>query len=636
MRRPLITICITLAMGLVVWLIWDASITEGLFRGHDERDAGEYESEEALRAAGVVDEGPQQTQEPAATTPELAGRAIEAEAVDPEHAYAGGEPLTLVGYVLDENRRPVRNAHVKAMHTDGRAAEARTDRKGRYKLPWGSNRNAAALVLYAKGPKGALGQGVAWLWPSLVGPWRVPTVIVREAAVLKIKVSEGGQPTPGAQVDVFALVQGEYEMGRGLVYAAKADADGMVTFRGAVAGEYVAIATLADGRRGRGTFRLKRHVTHPMDIWVWPRLDVQLTITDAESGAPVAGAEVSVGEKPKSGRGDAVPFHPALPTLRSDSSGVVVVPSLGGAQSPLSVRVVAQGYATWSLEIKADQTHIDVKLVAGATGIWRLVDGEVPPPADGTQIKVRPFAPSTDAHVIPSSVEVRKGHLIIPGAEHAGLILARTPQGAIALLAPAEGSSDGKAPEMPVASFAAPRTLDVTVRKANGTLAAGVLVTARTKGVYPASGSSDRRGRVRFTGLPARAFDLQSVDDRLPTTTVDLTEGDGEVEIILGRERVVQIHVTINGVPGIPDHYKLKHGEVWVETREDGARGVITLRTRKRDPGAAERGFADIRITAEKHGVKKLELISADEDTGLIKVRAAMYRLAQTPPDEGR
>ncbi len=147
------------------------------------------------------------------------------------------------------------------------------------------------------------------------------------------------------------------------------------------------------------------------------------------------------------------------------------------------------------------------------------------------------------------------------------------------------------AEETPTASEGAEptRTLTVRVREPDGSPAANVAFYLRDSDDDPATGilRTDEAGVARATGLPAAPLDVTILPHPAYSAAgheaarANLTEGDREVEITVGRRRELVFRFTENGVPCLPSSFNLSVDFVGAfDTTEVPERGEIRFHRR--------------------------------------------------------
>ena len=188
---------------------------------------------------------------------------------------------------------------------------------------------------------------------------------------------------------------------------------------------------------------------------------------------------------------------------------------------------------------------------------FRITDGEVSPPPEGTVLRLVPWT-NSGTQIPADTAVVRDGAVVVEnvGADRVNCF-ALTPDGAIAKLVARAESRDGLD-----TSFRRERTIEVLVRDADGKPVAGRYVVARDQGnnaIQPPAPTGDD-GRVVFRGLWGYLADLYVLADvrppaawgGAPVGSVDLDRGSALLEYTVPREIRVRLLVRIGDRAALP------------------------------------------------------------------------------------
>ncbi|MBL9086066.1 MAG: hypothetical protein JNM10_02900 [Planctomycetia bacterium] len=406
----------------------------------------------------------------------------------------------------------------------------------------------------------------------------VGNLMLDPAQPVDVEVRRDGRPVPGARVLLWRWAGGMYRGGPVFVGSHVTGADGRATFPALTHGYVLVWAVAPDGAVGRVNRKVAvgdRAARLRVDVRPTRSVEVRV-VDDATPPRPVAGAVV--GHRLGFAIEDVVhSFDARLGPIAAPTSADGTT-RLSGVPDPAwnRVRLIARapGHAPASVECKPDDAVVTVVL-PGPTRI-PVEDGEVPRPASGTKVAVRPSKRAIAA------VEgwVRDGALVVP------LAAKDVAEGFV--FAP-DGSSAALRGGKPI-SFRRPRTVEVRVVEAGVTGLAGVRVSLAAKpyveGPWDAPVPTDADGRVTFHGLPAMAFDVYA----FPTTdrphgvrmaTADLSGADRTRGLVVGPQRELVARVAIDGRSAIPERlwWQVEHAVV-LEAVVDRAAATLRLRLR--------------------------------------------------------
>lgn len=339
MKRALIWVAAAIGLVAVAWLGWDLY---GFEEGQATRDV---QAEAALALASgaptLATRGPDAEAVQAAAAAAEAQRLAEAAAKSASEGPAAGS-VRVAGRVVDESRRPVAGARVVGCTTCGRSDEVATDADGRFEVdvavPAASQGWRALFLWAAAGTKTAytfVGLGISGQEVSRVD---APTLVLVEGQPLDVLAVRAAQPVPGARVLLLVhgmvLLEGTTnELGRWHVPILPAGS-WSVLVQGQQPGQ---------GRAGKGIAIPRKDVDEPLEIDIGEEFQLEVSVRDKQSGLPIVGAEVFVGDQftpaPPQGSG----YLPKPPPAITDETGVAIVTRLGEGL-PITVTAAAKGY----------------------------------------------------------------------------------------------------------------------------------------------------------------------------------------------------------------------------------------------------------------------------------------------------
>ena len=274
---------------------------------------------------------------------------------------------------------------------------------------------------------------------------------------------------------------------------------------------------------------------------------------------------------------------------------------------------------------------------------WPVVAGECPVPPDGTAIPLRARPGANAAEKDPPAGRMVGGELVVEGLPEENWWGAEAlgPEGSMAFLFVPTGEGTGRE-----ASFFKGRRIEVILKEEDGTAVAGAWVEARESGnnrMGPAA-STDQDGRAWLLSLPPlrasvlMAASAEPMSPSLPLGTVDLTVGDGRLEAVLKPTVGLDVRITVDGKPELPEGLTLMvQGAMVVSRTNDAAASMVRMKIRSasRDPL--------VRVYAGGPGLLAANAASErGEGGGGLVVDLAMQRSAGTlvahitPPKDGR
>jgi len=508
---------------------------------------------------------------------------------------------TFHGRVTDESRFPLAAVELELVFPDGVLLAARSGADGAFELA-GPPRTGRAGALRARDGSGRCAARKVELPPADdPDPARrldLGTIVLRPCGALDVQVLRDGLHVAGAVV-VAEMVQ------HGLVLAQlECDARGMVRCTDLPAGWLRLRAHTPDAAGSRsvvvpdselGVIAIELAALRSVDVWV----------TDAETGEPIAGAEVrvietymvpavsgweQVGDRALMGE-YGIDSYAELDVPPTDARGRTVISGL-----PASGRFVAKPRAAGYEELyRGPGAGLTQRIRDGATELrfeltrsgrrtvrWPVVAGEVAPPADGTELAVRQgpgYAYTFDPIPVPTTARMERAELVmddlLPAAN--GLIV-QAPDGAIAEVRVPEAGLVGEE-----VSFRRPRSIEVLVRDARRRPRDGARVHVETQGNNPLAEplTTGPDGRAVFGDLIGGLVDVEVARPDFPSRilagSVDLERGDGRVEVTLPRTFEALVRITQAGLPRLPESYRLHCSTGCVVRAEDPERAEVRV-----------------------------------------------------------
>jgi hypothetical protein len=367
----------------------------------------------------------------------------------------------------------------------------------------------------------------------------------------------------------------------------RTDAQGRGRVEGLRAQSYFVVAFVPGRSRGTAFAVVPRESPDPVEVRLEPVRDVVVTVEEEGTGAPIPGAEVALREMIRlPDFATDVAYAPVLTIPPTGPDGRTTIAGVS-AKAVLLVSAVAPGFAGLDFGMRGrrgehltpEATSITVRLPRLRRVEWPVEAGEVPVPPDGTVIRLRSSAGSGTS-APPAEARMEAGRLVADGfaPEHVHAV-ATAPDGSTANLY-AENTGNVGNPT----KFLRRRTILVRLTWSDGSPAVGVAVYARNQGNNPmcAAVPTDAEGRTALDDLEVQQADVcaglakDDVWGGRRIGTCDLQSGDGRVEVVLPRVRLVVARVYLDGVPGLPPGIAALSGQILDE--EDEANGILHLR----------------------------------------------------------
>ncbi len=345
--------------------------------------------------------------------------------------------------------------------------------------------------------------------------------------------------------------------------AGTSSADGRATIEGIPRGTFCARARGAAGR-GLTWFTAPRKVAGPVEITLAAFREVEVTVVEKETRAPVSGARVEVLEAVTiDGGTTTLPYLPAPDVAPTDGQGRTKIVGVAKGVS-LLLAATAPGFPAppqgvfrgWrGTPVPADATSVEIALDRGRTVSWEVTSGEVPAPPDGTALTLEQQTGSGTAEPTGTG-RMEGGKIVVDGVlPEPTHWLAVAPDGSQASLFSLPGQSEGKA-----TSFVRTRQVDVRLRWSDGAPASGLFVSLHDQGNNPMGSvaKTDADGAATIARLEPRQADVFVGTTNTPwagrrVATADLRQGSARIESTLPRRREGTISVLLDGVPGLPE-----------------------------------------------------------------------------------
>ena len=554
---------VLLLLGCVAWWAWPSPMA---------RPA-------AAPGTVVADAGanPVQAASPAAAPTEAAPDRV---AVTPADA-APSWSATVTGRVVDEYRHPVEGAHVVAQCDCGGRAEALSRADGRFELavPVAGAWAIDGEVMAVRDGRAAIGSFFAGVNSSTRHDAGVLALL--PAGSLEVLACRGAEQLPAARITAMRAIYMP-----SLRRRQAGDAEGRATLADLAPSLYCVTAEAADGSWMFGEANVIAGRTTRITLDLQTCLPVDVDVLARRDRRPIAGAQLEAMYEGSTDRNSfcRVPLDRMVPLPRTDANGHARLFGLCrgqridlGANHPDWRPTTTVNALPTDWNAAAPRSEVLLDDLASVT--WRLVDGEVPVPPDGTMFLLH------DRHVALRDGRLRlRNKVVYPGG-----LLALGP-GCYAQLSV---TADGSPP--PPARVQRSRQLRIELRDDGDRPLAGWLLwvfcsgqgtnTMRdlrtdSDGIAVAENLSANQATVQFKsegGSPM--WDLGKID---------LSPGDGTLTLRIGPPRRVRAQVFVDDVPGLPGSLLVRADMARVgDLAEDPLRGVIEFDVWQREPGKA-------------------------------------------------
>lgn len=538
----------------------------------------------------------------------------------------------VAGGVVGEGRHPAADVEVALVPRNTDVVRVRSDERGRFRLPvrhLAQDATPLSATVHAVAPDGRAALATIVLSPSKDDA-DAGTLVLGPAQDVEVRVEDGGAPAAGVGVAVrgsWVVAQGATDATGRVVFRRLPEAAYSFEARDAVRGHAVADATISkDGG--------------PV-VLTMTRREIVVAVVRKGTGAPVPGVRVDASyRRDVPGMGVSIrPFEPPLPLAPTGGDGTTTLVGVGRDDDvTISVRppgaVGAQPMHLRSdIRVKPGETSVRFELPALRAYRWRILEGEVPPPAEGTPLELRVWANSGSA--LPAAAGVVRGGEVVVDADGVERFscFACTPDGAMAML---RGSADG--PEIGETTFRRERTIEAAVRTADGAPARGHRILARDQGnnaMVPAvSVGEDGVAVIRgLYGWLAEVHVLAPGASEWGGTrigSVDLEKGSGKLEFTLPGERRVLLRFDVDGRAALPTRFHVVGARI---VEEDPRAGTATLAV-----VAGATGPQRLRVAADGYPPAGFEVAPGDEpaEASVTLRRGATFVARVLLPSDGR
>lgn len=557
--------------------------------------------------------------------------ATRAQAAEAPHTAPAAAEVVVFGRVLDSRRFPASGAEVVLSLGDVELARAVSDAKGTFELGLAHRlpQDEGLLVVATRGegelacdrvsvrgevpnPKWATWSARLELTPRV----EVRALVLRPTSKLEVATTSSGRPIAGAEVKAsvgfpwFDLP------------IARTDARGIATLVRVPAGA-VRLTVTTPELEGRATAFAPEQTNVTVELLA--PYTTSVTVVDKQTGAPIADAAVSVresiailetGNETSLRGGESSTELPERPPVRTNERGLAALERLDSrARYYLAVRVAGfekyPSSGSSGIRVMPDkELKVELERAPLRTVRWPVIDGDLPAPADSTEMLLRPAPGSRsyrDERVLPDRGRMSGRKLEVEGITGSVSFLVETPDGAIARAWIDTDKAEGDA-----ISFRKPRKIDVLVRDPAGAPAKGVIVTARNQGNNALNDpvQTDADGRATIERLLGGLVEVhvQPVPVGRDTVggSVDLEQGDGHLEVTLAAETTARITIVIDGAPALPASFTIFGARVVEEFPERGEVAVSFVPSATQQFGVQAQGFitAPFQLPATSDGTE--------------------------------
>ena len=562
--------------------------------------------------------------------------------------------LVLRGRVVNETRHPV-EAAVDVSLAGGEPVHATTGADGRFEVALGDPPSGTVQlrsVIVARGPNDLIALHNHWIWNAQVEETDAGVIVLRKGQPLSVRVMHAGASVPGARVAVF----GAGNWGNQALFAeATADEDGRLDIPLVPQGAAHVHAAGGPGT-GRGEAKVtipRGDTSSPLEVDLADERIVDVEVVDKETGDPVAGAKILLGDSraspPPSGPG----YRPELDVPATDEQGRTQIRGLSASdKSRLRLAVVAEGYphaaTAWGgrgrineKRIKATETDVRIELVKMRTVTFPIKAGDAGVPTDGAELTVseRNFGPMTGASAAVASI--RDGELVIENLRPARVNGAvSTKDGLMANFSAPSNKDEGS----PV-TFVKGSSLHVRLLTKAGEPAPDTSLALQARQGWKLVGpvTTDENGEVRFPATDMKVANLKVMQDAaqwwnaVTVDTIDLTKQKGICVVTMPDESKLTVALRLDGKARLPTTYWLTLGNRYIapsniEERPDAGELVVSLRMEDGEKPI------NVSMTADGHLPASKEV--AREDLGkpiVLELKpSATFIVRYTKPESGR
>ena len=505
------------------------------------------------------------------------------------------------GKVVDARRISAADVEVRLVRADGAASSVRSNARGQFEfaMPARSEKSESVSIWALRGEEIAVKSlNIPGSSPpssnnflrhrTVLGDFDAGTLALRTGRRVQVSVVEDGQAAADAQVRIWLGVE------PGILWTGTSDATGRVS--SPVLPDGLAnVEAVRSGATGRKRIFLPAESEAFVELA--PCYEAQITLVDKQQGTPIADAVVNLDEYVQApstqdnsrgmGFGESIAMRTGAGGRQTTGAdGVARFPGLS-ASADYRIRVRASGFVGYPPPISSGERistsksslRLELDRVLTRTVSWPIEAGEVPLPAEGAIIVLRPAPGSARDRFAEGPAParegvVRAGHVVVESIEDTGNFLGTAPDGSIARFWVDKKSESGK----PV-SFRRPRTIEVSVRDGAGAPVVNALAQARNQGNNALGDGvpTDSEGIARLTGLYGDLAEVKVLGPAVGSRevnagSVDLEKGDGSLEVVLVDSEMMRARLRLitDGAAQLPSEYELRGGEVVEESAEQG------------------------------------------------------------------
>ena len=312
----------------------------------------------------------------------------------------------LVGVVADAKDAPVPEAELRAERQGGRLLDARTDRKGRFRLGPLAGGDAVTIDVYAEGV------GTVYGWEA-TAPRDDLRIRIRGSGTLHGRVVDGetGDAVASYRMELAGLDSGKR------VSRDFQSAEGVFTWEALRPGRFAATVS-AEGYdlHVAADIEMSRDgADRELAIALRPEAVVRGLVLDIGSGLPIAGASIHAEEGDRTAHGDMVPREAnagfGFPTASTDAQGRFVLRQL--PRQLVTLRIRAKGYLSATALAEPDG-YLTIELSDGASIRGHLLDG-AGVPTDGIVMLADPVRFDPERRVAATAADGFAFERLAPG-----------------------------------------------------------------------------------------------------------------------------------------------------------------------------------------------------------------------------
>src|SRR5262245_58365924 len=397
-------VAVVAGVGLLAWLLLAPGGRSGdVARAADSLDSGEAR---ALATAGRAgDGGAKRPGDETSGDAERSSEEIAPPPPPPAEAPAAAT-LRIVGRVVDERRFPVDDAAVTLWLPDRPAAETRTDAKGKFEFTTAKRKTPGQTIggVHARDGAGRAALASVWIWANEEddsgNDWNlhdVGAVVLGPAG----RVVADLRDEKKAVADALLVMEVGEE--RRVALTATTNGSGRAEFDAVPAGDFVVHASVAGCGAARASGRVEAGGRCDVSLEIEAVAPIEVTVKTKGSGAPIAGAQVTLFENVPASWGDGSykqkgntsrEYWQSFPP--TDAEGKT---RLGDVDSAGRYEVAAQARGglqpTWDdgfqSQIEVPRSRQVVLWLAKPdpkTFRFPAVEGSAPVPASGTKLKI--------------------------------------------------------------------------------------------------------------------------------------------------------------------------------------------------------------------------------------------------------